>query len=105
MRPVREITAKEENFRTEELIPGNNRFLISKRDSIEPEPVGTIVLMAFKITGYSPDCDGSMLGEFEHIDKNGEPTGWCPHSIGLYSDTDLVVDSEEWTNMFNKETK
>ena len=45
MRPVREITAEEENYRTVELIPGNPRFLISRKDPIEPEPIGTIILM------------------------------------------------------------
>lgn len=100
MRPVREITAEEENFRTVELIPGNPKFLTSKKDPIEPEPVGTILLMAFRICGYDPDCDGSLMARVEHIDKDGSATGWEENCIGLYSDTALVVTIEEWAALF-----
>ena len=102
MRPVREITSEEENYRTVELIPGNPNMLTSKKDPVEPEPVGTIVLMAFRITGYDPDCDGSLMAKLEHIDKDGETTGWTPSQLGLYPSTDLVVTAEEWKAMFKR---
>lgn len=102
MRPVRKITAKEENYREVELIPGNPMHMMSKVDGIEPEPVGTIVLMAFRITDYDPDCDGSLMARLEHIDRCGETTGWRPSHLGLYPDTDLVVSLEEWSSMFEE---
>lgn len=100
MRPVLKITAEDENFRTEPMFPGDDRFHVIRRDPVEPEPVGTIVLMAFRITGYDRDCDGSLMARFEHIDRHGEPTGWEPSNIGLYRDTDIVVSQEEWAGLF-----
>jgi hypothetical protein len=102
MRTVRNITAEEENYRVVEFMPG---MLTSKKDPVKPEPEGTIVLMAFRITGYDQDCDGSLMARMERIDKDGETTGWEPHSIGLYEDCDLVVTAEEWCGMFSAKDK
>ena len=99
MRPVRKITKEEENYRTVEFAPG---MFTSKKDPVEPEPIGTIVLMAFRITGYRPDCDGSLMAEVAHIDRDGDETGWTENSIGLYPDADLVVTADEWAAMFSK---
>jgi hypothetical protein len=100
MRPVREITAEEENFRTEEVRPGIN---VIRRDSIEPEPVGTIVLMAFKVTGYDRDCDGSLMARVAKINKNGQTTGWTENAIGFYPESDLVIENlEELQKLFQK---
>lgn len=98
MRPVREITAEEENFRTEPWIGGTHRIV--RRDFVEPEPVGTIVLMAFRVTGYDRDCDGSAMARLEHLSEDGSGSGWAPTHLGLYPDTDLVVTFEEWRAMF-----
>lgn len=95
MRPVREITAEEENFRLEDRgIPGMSMI---KRDPIEPEPVGTLILMAFRIVGYDKDCDGSLMARLEQVEMSNpkETTGWEVHNIGLYPQTDLVVTEEE----------
>ncbi len=97
MRPVRNISA-EDNARMVS-IPGTP-FDTIKRDSVEPEPVGTIVLMAFRITGYDPDCDRSLMARLENIDKDGEETGWESSAIGLYSESELVVTADEWRGMF-----
>jgi len=99
MRPVRRITAEEENFRTER----RWCFEVMKRDPVEPEPVGSIVLMAFRVTGYDPDCDGSLMARLEHIDKEGTPTGWDTTNVGLYPDTDLTCSIEEFAAMFTQE--
>lgn len=99
MRPVRKITAEEENYRTVEFAPG---MFTSKKDPVEPEPVGTIILCAFRITGYRPDCDGSLMAEIEQINSEGGTTGWTENSIGLYPNTDIVVSAEEWAAMFHK---
>lgn len=97
MRRVRNIE-KEENFRIETL----KGFEVIRRDSIEPETIGTIILTAFRITGYDKDCDGSLMARLEHIDKNGEPTGWDVNCIGLYPDTELVISKEELLDLFKE---
>lgn len=98
MRPVRKITAKEENFRLEP-IPGTCLNAI-RRDSVEPEPIGTIVLEAWRITGYDKDCDGSLMARLERIDRDGNPTGATRTHCGLYSEASLVVTPEELKAMF-----
>lgn len=96
MRPVRDIKGLD-NFRLERKGP----FCVPKRDPVEPEPVGTIVLMAFRVTGYRPDCDGSLMASVEQIDKNGEITGWEENAIGLRPETGLVVKMDELKAMFS----
>ncbi len=95
LRPVREITAEEENFRTEPLFvaPGIEA-VTSRRDPVEPEPVGTIVLLAFRVVGYDPDCDGSLMARLEHIDRDGDASGWEPNCLGLYPNSELVVEGK-----------
>ncbi len=100
MRPVREITAEAENFRVER----NGGFNVIRRDSIQPERIGTIVLMAFRITEYRKDCDGSLMATLEQIDKDGEITGFEAKNLGLYPEADLVVTSEELVSLFEKGT-
>lgn len=96
MRPAREVTAEEEGFRMER----RGIFMLPRRNSVEPEPVGTIVLKAFRITGYDPDCDGSLMARLENIGCDGEETGWAPRSVGIYPDCDLVVTPEELAELF-----
>lgn len=100
MRPVREITAEEEHFRAVQIDPDHPYIQMVKRDPVEPEPVGTIILMAFRLTGYDQDCDGSLMGRFDHINKDGEKTGWEPNHLGLYPNSELVVSFEELQAMF-----
>jgi len=103
MRPVREITAKEENFRTERLY--GTSYDVIKRDPIQPEPIGTIVLKAFRITGYDRDCDGEMLARMECIDNKLRETGWEVNCMGLYPRTTIVVTEKEWVDMFTQNKK
>lgn len=97
LRPIPEITSEMENFRLEPIgaIPNGARI---KRDPVEPVPVGTYVVKVFRVAGYDPDCDGSLMARLEAVDKDGRATGWQPDSIGLYPDTSLVVDdpNELW---------
>ena len=99
MKPVPEITAEMENFRMEE-VEGTNMAIV-RRDPVEPVPVGTIILMAFRVTGYIQDCDGSLLAKVEHIDKDMNTTGWEEEAIGLYPECDLVVTEDEWRKLFD----
>jgi hypothetical protein len=96
MKPVPKITAEEENFRIEEKY-STPRFTVQvpRRDSVEPVPVGTLILTAFRVTGYDPDCDGSLMARLEHVDKHGRATGWRTKHVGLYPDVDLVLDGED----------
>ena len=98
MRFIREITAKEENFRGEPLFPGNKALQI-KRDFVEPEPIGTVILIPFRISGYGKDCDGSALATLTAIDNNFEETGWRPDCIGLYPSSGLIVSEQEYKDM------
>ena len=100
MRPVRKITAQEENHRLLPMFPESRRFMISKRDPVKPEPEGTIVLQAFRVTGYDQDCDGSLMARLENIDVLGEATGWNVSQIGLYPSSSLVVSKDELRTMF-----
>ena len=94
MRPAREITAEEENFRTEPMFDDGSypQMEVIKRDPVEPEPVGTIVLKAFRVIGYDADCDGGLMARLENIDKDGDTTGWEVGQLGLYPDSTIVVE-------------
>lgn len=98
MRPVREITAEEEQFHMEPL----GAFTVPRRNPVEPEPVNTIVLKAFRVTGYHPDCDGSLMAKLEAIDQEGRATGWEPTNVGLDHTTTLVVTADELEVLFLK---
>ncbi len=98
MRPVRQITPEEENWRSVPLV--GTRFITSQKDPVEPEPVGTIILKAFRITGYDQDCDGSLMARLAAVDKDGNATGWTEKCIGLYPDTAAVVTPEELKALF-----
>lgn len=64
MRKVREITAEEERFRLEDA--GDNMRVV-RRDPVQPEPIGTLLLVPVRIVGYDPDCDGSLMARYEFI--------------------------------------
>ena len=92
LRMVREITDEEENFRVEPM-KGSSNSVVIRRDPIEPEPVGTIVLMAFKIVDYKQDCDGSLMATLQNMNFSGEETGWETDCHGLYPENNLVVEA------------
>lgn len=97
--PVPEITAEQENHRFEPLAMGPGFNAVTSRvDPVEPVPVGTYIVKVFRVTGYDPDCDGSLMARLANVDRNGEETGWDPTHLGLTPTTDLVVDhpSELW---------
>lgn len=99
MRPIREITAEEEDFRIE----SSGGFNMIRRDPVEPEPVGSILLIPFRIVGYDQDCDGSLMARLENIDAEGEQTGWDAKRVGLYGGG-LVVTAEELRALMKPES-
>lgn len=102
MRPVHEVTAQDENFRLEPMFSDGScpGATVIRRDPVEPEPVGTVVLRAFRVVGYDQDCDGSLMARLASIDRHGKTTGWTPDCIGLYPDSAVVVTQAEWAAMF-----
>jgi len=100
MRPVRGITAEEQNERVEPV--EGTAVCVIRRKPVEPEPIGTIVLKAFRVAGYDPDCDGSLMARLENIEKDGSFTGWDPTHLSLYPENALVVDANEWATMFEQ---
>lgn len=86
---IQEISAAEENFRMEPFGPGMSMI---KRDPVEPVPVGTYVAMVFRVSGYDKDCDGSLMARLEHVNKDGDESGWTPTHLGLSHDSDVALD-------------
>jgi hypothetical protein len=68
MRRIRKISAEEENFRTEALTlwraPSIN---VIRRDPVQPEPIGTTLLIPMRVIGYDRDCDGSLMARLEAV--------------------------------------
>ena len=98
MRRIREVTAEEENFRIEDakMTIQGHKFGFVRRNPVEPEPSGTIILIPFRLTGYDPDCDGSLMARLEAIDLDElETTGAKLTHIGLYPPTGFVVTEDE----------
>jgi len=92
MRRVPDITSEQENRRLVPLagFPGSSVFT-SRADPIEPVPVGTYVAMVFRVTGYDPDCDGSLMARLENVDADGDTTGWEPDHLGLHHTCTWIV--------------
>lgn len=104
MRLIRKVTSDEENFRLEPV--ANSRLALIRRDPIEPEPVGTLLLIPFRVVGYDPDCDGSLmarlemmsLDEVEHLEP--PDSDYCVlRNYGLYPPTGFVVSKDELLDM------
>jgi glutamine cyclotransferase len=74
-----------------------------RRDYVEPEPVGTILLMAFRITGYSQDCDGEALAKLENLmywDGKLEDSGWHTDRVAIYPSSGFVTSEDELCRLF-----
>ena len=103
MRQIREIPMEEENFHLEVV----NGFTVPRRDPVEPEPIGTIVLLPFRVIGYDQDCDRSLMARLANLTlfKRGEliESGWDASNIGLYPGDGFVVTEEELLAMFEQE--
>jgi hypothetical protein len=111
MRLVRDIPPEEEIARVER----RGRFYIVKRNPVEPEPVGTIVLLPFEITGYEQDCDGSLMAELDNLypyELEGNDfdisdlgsSGWEVSRVGI--NKGIVISAESlvalYTHLNNK---
>lgn len=87
MRPVTDVS-NIDNARIET----RGGFAVIKRDPTEPEPVGTIVMLPFRITGYDSDCDRSLMARLEGIDANGHPTGLNVSRVGIANGVVVTLD-------------
>jgi hypothetical protein len=94
IRRVPEITAEQENLRTVPLFPDGSfpNIVTSRRDPVEPVPVGSYVARIFRVTGYDPDCDGSLMARLEAVDAEGEPTGWTVTHMSLHPGCAWILD-------------
>ena|SRR3990170_1213188 len=106
MRPIRDIDEME----NPRIVPVPNwpNAVTVKRDAVEPEPVGTIVLLPFRIIGYDRDCDGSLMARMDNVmrweygDDRLAETGWEVTHIGLSPDDGFVVTEDELVEMFEQ---
>ena len=87
MRRVTDVS-KIDNARIE----ARDGFAVLRRDPIEPEPVGTIVLLPFRVTGYDRDCDRSLMARLEGIDGDGIATGWNVNRVGIANGVVVTLD-------------
>jgi hypothetical protein len=87
--PVPDVSEREECQWKQ--LPGTP-FVVPRRNGIEPVPVGTYVVMVFRVTGYDKDCDGSLMARLENVDRHGEETGFETTNIGLAPDSELIVE-------------
>lgn len=99
--PLPEITPEQENWRLEK-VPGMNAVR-SRRDPVQRVQVGTYVAAVFRVTGYDPDCDGSLMARMEAVNADGEPTGWEVDCIGLYPETEVVLDAADTLHLLAEE--
>ena len=67
MRPLKDVS-KEENFRPQVIGPG---MVTTMRTPVEPEPVGSIVLVPFRVTGYEVDDNGNCKAQLEQVKCQG----------------------------------
>ena len=114
MRKIREIAAEEENFRLVDWGWDPEKHIVAstpRRDPVEPEPIGTILLIPFQIVGYDGDCDGSLmarlnkydLGYPASVEEFPVPREYCDMTNrGLYPETGFVVTVDELTKMFEE---
>lgn len=98
MRPLKDVS-KEENFRPQVIGPG---MVTTMRTPTEPEPVGSIVLVPFRITGYEIDGNGNCKARLEHVNADGETNDWQPEPRRLQSSDALVVEQGELQELFQK---
>lgn len=96
MRPVRDVS-KEENYRVQVIGPGMTETV---REPVEPEPVGTLVLLPFRVAGYDTQRDGTCTARLEHINTDGSATGGEASDIALRPTSALVVAEEEISGLF-----
>lgn len=99
MRPVRDVS-KEENYRVQVIGPGMTETV---REPVEPEPVGSLVLLPFRVVGYDTQDDGTCTARLEHINTDGSATGGQASGIALRPASALVLAEGEIDSLFESE--
>lgn len=87
---VRPLPEPDDGARLEP-IAGMNAVTI-RRDPVKVVPEGSYVAMVFRVTGYDPDCDGSLMARLQPVNRFGEAIGNERDCQGLYPDTEVVLD-------------
>lgn len=113
MRFPKEITSREENFRVEGV---SDNIGVVRRDPVEVEPIGTVILWPVRVVGFDQDCDGSLMPRMEVLDldeirgglEDPDPVLAAPGggryasvvtNFGLYPSSGFVVTEEELRDM------
>ena len=58
----------------------------------QPEPVGTYILVPYKIVGYIRDANGNVYAETIQVDLDGNDLQEMYHGVILDSTRQVVVD-------------
>lgn len=96
------IQETKEEVRFEEFAPGCSMLKVINPK--EPVPVGTLVARLFRVAGYDPDCDGSLMARLDSIDSDGRETGWSVRAVGLYPGSAVILESpDELHRLANRE--
>ncbi len=98
MRPVRDVS-KEENYRVQVIGPGMTETV---REPVEPEPIGSLILLPFRVVGYDTQRDSTCTARLEHINTDGSATGGEADGIVLRPTSALVVAEEEMLGLFTR---
>lgn len=85
--------SEQANARTEQWLPGQSQVRVLRQDPVKPVPEGTVVAMLYRVTGYDPDCDGSLMARLEPVDVTGESLGDEEPAQGLHPDSCWVLDA------------
>ena len=75
-------------------------MVTTMRTPVEPEPVGSIVLVPFRVTGYEVDDNGNCKAQLEQVNAKGDTNGWKPEARWLQSQDALVVEQDDLQELF-----
>jgi len=90
-----------------------------KRDPVEAEPIGTLILMPMMVVGFDQDCDGSLMSRLEVLNLDdisegiGEPDpvyaapgggryAGIITNFGMYPSSGFIVTEQELREMIGR---
>ena len=116
MRRPRDISSQEENFRVDDVAP-NIGFI--RRDPVQAEPIGTLILRPMRVVGFDQDCDGSLMPRLEVLDldeisagldepdpvfaaPDGGTYGNILTNCGMYPSSGFIITEQELREMIGR---